>query len=130
MTDFTTPALPVPGVLVWRRVGPGVYDDATGRVTLYKIVGCNPPAWNVEWTIEEGNLLGALDDDGGFAALAHTNIVDGAASYRDAKALATEAWPQFREYAEALEESACERCSCGGTRVGFDAHCDRCGATS
>lgn len=94
----------VPDTLVWRRLCAGVYETLDGRVTLYRLEDVNPPAWNVEWTIDYGNAI--ADAVGG---LAHTDpllacIVDGAATFRDAKLLAADAWPPLRTRLSEIEE--------------------------
>lgn len=96
---------PLPLELRFRRVGPGVYDSADGRATLYRIEGCTPAAWNVEWTIAYENRLREIDPDYTYGSIALTNIVDGAATFRDAKALAADAWPALRAKVAALEEA-------------------------
>lgn len=97
---------PLPLVLRFRRVGPGVYDSADGRVTLYRIEGCTPAAWNAEWTIDYQNRLRDLDPDATLGSVAYGNIVDGAATFRDAKALAADAWPALHAKVAALEDAA------------------------
>jgi hypothetical protein len=55
----------------FHRVAAGDYETADGRFRLYKLVGVNPPAWNVEELRDESERL----------------LVDGAATKRDALAL-------------------------------------------
>ena len=65
-----------------KRVAPGIYDSDDGRITMYRLEGVHPPAWNVEWTTDysyEMQLGDYLADD------LHSNIVDGARSMGDAK---------------------------------------------
>lgn len=99
----------LPKALVFHRAGHGVYDSADGRVTLYRIEGCSPAAWNVEWTIEYGGWLRDHDPDYTHGSIALSNIVDGAGTKRDALALAAEAWPKLRARVAAIE--AAERAS-------------------
>lgn len=80
-----------------RPIGPGVYDSDDGRVTLYRIEGCRPTAWNVEWTTEYQNWLAANDPDYSYGSIALSLIVDGAATKRDALALYADAWATLFE---------------------------------
>lgn len=96
----------VPPALVWKRVASGLYESEDGRVVLQQVPGVYPPAWNVEWTIDYGNALAAIDPDYSLDALALTLIVDGARSFRDAKLLAADAWPAVRDRIAAIEASA------------------------
>jgi 2'-5' RNA ligase len=87
-----------------KRVGSGVYDSTDGRVTMYRIEGVYPPAWNVEWTIPYQNaVLDALA--GGYQPgdAVSTNLVDGAATMKDAVALFERGWPQTRAHIEQFE---------------------------
>jgi len=76
---------------VWKRIGPGVYDSADGRFTLEQIPGCRPPAWNVSWATAEVLRREDVDPENFDRWYYGTLLVDGAASFRDAKALAVEA---------------------------------------
>lgn len=96
----------MPDSLQWVCLSPGVYDDTTGRVTMYRIEGCTPAAWNVEWTTDYQYWLATTDSDYTRDSLALTMLVDGAASWRDAKALAAAAWPTLRARAQAIEQAA------------------------
>lgn len=110
----TAALAPIPETLRFVCLSPGVYDSADGRVTLYRLLCSGPPGWNVEWTIDYQNRLvdlacsstASMGACSNVFALALTLIVDGAASFRDAKALAADAWPALRERLAALEEAS------------------------
>lgn len=95
-------------MLVFNRLAPGVYDTPDGRMTLYRIEGCTPPAWNVEWTVEYQNWLG--EHVPGDYSIVTTNIVDGAATKRDAVALAQHEWTSgLSAEIATIEGAACTR---------------------
>ena len=63
----------------WKRIAAGDYESSDGRFVLYRLPGVYPPAWNVEDRSDpDRDVL----------------LVDGAASKRDAAALAEEAMAQ------------------------------------
>lgn len=74
---------------VWNRVGPGVYDSQDGRFTMYRIEGVQPPAWNVDWHTDEMCRMVDADPEHRTGA-DYGSIVDGAASMRDAVAIAAQ----------------------------------------
>lgn len=76
-------------VVSWKRVSAGIYDSDDGRFNLYRIEGVNPPAWNVEWSVEEvERRIEADPEHVGYGSF--DLIVDGAASKRDAIAIFNE----------------------------------------
>jgi hypothetical protein len=82
----------------FRQIGPGVYDSLDGRVTMYRVPGVDPPAWNVEWQTQYTWMLSDVE-----ITSSDTLLVDGAATKRDALALFADEWPRLRERAEAAE---------------------------
>jgi hypothetical protein len=88
------------------RVGPGVYDSDDGRVTLYRIEGVNPPAWNVEWTVDYQNYLVDHDLDVSRTAVALALIVDGAGTKKTALQIFGYDWPWYADQIARIEEGA------------------------
>lgn len=93
---------PLPGAVApkFKLVSPGVYDTEDGRLTLYRLEGVSPPAWNVEWTVDYENALNQAT-----AMPAHAVLVDGAASKKDALELFVEHWPETRAQILGFEQA-------------------------
>jgi hypothetical protein len=82
----------------FKRVGPGVYDSEDGRITMYRIEGVRPPAWNVEWTTDYTYEVTGTGLTTGFGDSIYANIVDGAASMKDAREMFEREWPSLRPH--------------------------------
>jgi ribosomal protein S18 acetylase RimI-like enzyme len=106
--DRVTIGRPVPPKL--KLIGPGVYESEDGRITMYRIEGVRPYAWNIEWTIPYENAV----IDSGFVDThtVYANIVDGAASKKDALEIFRAGWPETHAkivaFESGLRESATE----------------------
>ena len=59
--------------MIWKRIAAGDYETQDGRYRMYRIPGVTPPAWNVEDVSDPAE---------------ERMVVDGAASKRDAEAIA------------------------------------------
>lgn len=68
----------------FHRVAAGDYETADGKYNLRKLIGVNPPAWNVEYGTDWINRQIAANPELIGAERFSSLIVDGAASKRDA----------------------------------------------
>lgn len=86
---------PLPGAVApkFKMFAPGDYVTEDGRLTLYRLEGVSPPAWNVEWSGDYQYLVG---DTQPLDSPIHSVIVDGAATKKDALALFADQWPETR----------------------------------
>jgi hypothetical protein len=80
----------------FKLVGPGVYESPDGRLTMYRIEGLRPPAWNVERHTDYLNDLVDADPENRTTDKYSGVLVDGAASKKDAEGLLRDAWPFVR----------------------------------
>lgn len=87
----------------FKTIGPGVYETGDGRITMYRIEGTRPPAWNVEWTTGYAWDVQGTPSISGMSSPLYSNIVDGAASKKDAVALFERSWPETRAAIQQFE---------------------------
>jgi hypothetical protein len=85
----------------FKQIGSGVYDSADGRVTMYRVEGVRPAAWNVEWTTDYSYEATGVDHVD--HSLLWSNLVDGAGSKKDAERYFKESWPETRKTIQSIE---------------------------
>lgn len=76
----------------FKRVASGLYDTPDGIFTLFQVPGVYPPGWNVEWTTEFTYEHAFTGDPVDVECDLQSQIVDGAATKRDALGLFADWW--------------------------------------
>lgn len=103
-----------------RVVAPGVYDSEDGRITMYRIPGLKPPAWNVEWTTDYSYKMS--NSEHAESEALWSNLVDGAGSMKMALDEFRAAWPETRAAIQRIEDGYARgagRRSPGGERGAY-----------
>lgn len=101
-----------------KKIAAGDYQTEDERYRVFRGIDIHPPAWDVEaiWTDEEYRLAVDLAMDGG-------TILDGAASLRDARAIAEERLPEFdARRREILDERRAEAAGVAESLASVDAY--------